>query len=146
MKFNKAFEGCNFEDYKKYLNGIKDYIPIELYNFIIDVERHDLGEKSLHDSRIEKIDFNHIFENNESNIIITLLGKNRKFILHFLKIKYYKIKQIAEKDGYTDLITYEIYLKNKRDRILGFRAEFGFGFGEIIITCKEIKIEEKINI
>jgi hypothetical protein len=145
MKFNKAFEGSNFEDYIKYLNSIKDYISIKLYNFLIDSERHDLGEKSLHDSRIEKVEFNHDFKNNESNMVITLLGENKKFILHFMKIKKYKIKQIAEKDGYTDLITYEIYVKNKKEKTLEFRAEFGFGFGEIIIACKEIKIEEKIN-
>jgi hypothetical protein len=145
MKFNKSFNEGNFNDYIKYLNTIKNYIPIELYNFISDPERHGMDEKSLHDSRIEKIEFDHNFENDESNMTITLSGENRKFILHFLKIKKYRIKQIAEKDGYTDLITYEIYVKNKRNKILEFRAEFGFGYGEVIIACKEIKIEEKIN-
>jgi hypothetical protein len=114
----------------------------ELYNFISDPERHGLGEQSLHDSLIEKIEFDHNFENDESNMTITLLGENRKFILRFLKIKRYRLKQIAENDGYTDLITYEIYLKNKKERTWEFRAEFGFGYGEIVILCKEIKIEE----
>ncbi|MDR1240193.1 MAG: hypothetical protein LBK27_08760 [Treponema sp.] len=143
MKFNKSFNDGNFGDYIKYLNSIKNYISMELYDFISDPERHGLWEKSLHDSRIEKIEFDHNFETDTSNMTITLLGENRKFILHFLKIKKYRIKQIAENDGYTDLITYEIYVKNKKEKTLEFRAEFGFGYGEIIIVCKEIKIEEK---
>jgi hypothetical protein len=145
MKFNKSFDEGNFDDYINYLNDVKSYISTELHDFISNPERHDLGEKSLHDSRIEKIEFDHNFENDASNMTITLLGENRKFILHFMKIKKYRIKQIAENDGYTDLITYEIYVKNKKEKTLEFRAEFGFGYGEIIITCKEIIIEEKIN-
>ncbi|MDR1347597.1 MAG: hypothetical protein LBJ63_04080 [Prevotellaceae bacterium] len=145
MKFNKTFDGGNFNDYIKYLDGIRNYISTELYDFISNPERHDLGEKSLHDSRIEKIEFNHNFETDTSNMTITLLGENRKFILHFLKIKKYNIKQIAENDGYTDLITYEIYVKNKKLKTLEFRAEFGFGYGEIVIVCKEIKIEENTD-
>jgi hypothetical protein len=45
MKYNKRFSGGNFEDYIKYLNSIKDYIPIELYDFVINPERHNLHEK-----------------------------------------------------------------------------------------------------
>jgi hypothetical protein len=142
MKFNKSFDDGNFSDYVKYLDNIKDYILPELYNFISNPERHDLGEKSLHDSLIEKIEFDRNFETDESNMTLTLLGENRKFILRFLKIKKYRIKHIAENDGYTDLITYEIYLKNKREKTFEFRAEFGFGYGEIVIACKEIRIIE----
>ena len=143
MKYNKSFSDGNFDDYKKYLNGIKKYMQIELYNFIIESKHHDLGEKSLHDSRIEKIEFNYNFTNNESNIIISLLGEKRHFILHFFKIKRYKIKQILENNGYTDLITYEIYLNNRKEKTFGFRAEFSNS--DISIICKEIKIEERLN-
>ena len=142
MKYNRAFVGGNFEDYVRYLDSVKEYIPIELYNFIVEPERHGLCGKSLHDSRIERIEFSHNFVDDESNMIIILFGENRKFVLRFFKIKEYRIKQIAEKDGYTDLITYEIFVKNKGEKTLGFRAEFGGG--EIAIVCKEIQIKERM--
>jgi hypothetical protein len=145
MKHNKAFSGGNFDDYIKYLNSIKDYISIALYDFVINPERHNLHEKSLHDSRIEKIEFNNDIKEHQyiSNMVITLLGENRKFILYFQNIEQYKIIQKTGIDYYVDLITYEISIKNKKQRTLEFRAEFSFG--EIMIICKEIKIKEELN-
>ena len=92
MKYNKTFIGGNFDDYIQYLNGIKDYIPMETYDFVINPERHDLHEKSLHDSGIVKIEFNNDLKEDPSlsNMVITLLGEGRKFILYFQNIKEYK--------------------------------------------------------
>ena len=42
-----------------------------------------------------------------------------------------------------DLITYEIGIKNKKQKILEFRAEFSFG--GIMKLCKEIKIKEALD-
>ena len=145
MKYNKTFTGGNFDDYIKYLNNIKDYISMELYDFVINPERHDLHEKSLHDSRIEKIEFNNNLKEHPyiSNMVITLLGEDRKFILYFQGIEEYKIIQKTGIDMYMDLITYEISIKNKKQKTLEFRAEFSFG--GIMIICKEIKIKEELD-
>jgi hypothetical protein len=145
VKHNKSFSGGNFEDYIKYLNSIKEYISIELYDFVINPERHNLHEKSLHDSRIEKIEFNSELKEYPyiSNMVITLLGEGRKFILYFKSIEQYKIIQKTGTDMYMDLITYEISIKNKKQKTLEFRAKFSFG--GIMIICKEIKIKEEFN-
>ena len=137
MKYNKTFIGGNFDDYIQYLNGIKDYIPMETYDFVINPERHDLHEKSLHDSGIVKIEFNNDLKEDPSlsNMVITLLGEGRKFIFYF--------QQKTGIERYMDLITYEIGIKNKKQKILEFRAEFSFG--GIMILCKEIKIKEALD-
>jgi hypothetical protein len=142
MKYNKSFSGGNFEDYIRYLHSIKDYIPIELYDFVINPERHNLHEKSLHDSRIEKIEFHNELAAYPyiANMVVVLSGEGRKFILYFKNIEQYKIIQKTGTDMYMDLITYEISIKNKKQKTLQFRAEFSFG--GIMVICKKIEIKE----
>jgi hypothetical protein len=145
VKYNKSYEGIDFEEYLKYLLKIKNDISVELYDFISDPERHNFSEKSLHDSFIENIEIKNNLKNKKADIIINLLGDNRRFILHCIATSQYKIIQDTH-DGYKDLITYEIGIErdNKNKEGMVFRALFGFDYGEIEIYCKEIKIEEKI--
>lgn len=145
MKYNKSYgdNGKNFEEYIEYLDTIKSSIPIKLYNFVSNSSRHDLGSESLHDSRIEKIQFINEFENSKSNMVITLLGENRKFVLQYFNVCKYKIEQEYR---INDLLTYEIGLEKifEDDEIkLVFRADFDDG--EIEIFCKEIGIEEILD-
>ncbi|MCL2145158.1 MAG: hypothetical protein FWH43_06685 [Endomicrobia bacterium] len=142
LKYNHSYgeNGKDFSEYIDYLNSIKEYISIDLYNFISDPNRHDFSNKSLHDSRIEKIQFINDFEKNNSNMVITLLGKGRIFKLDFLSIIKYRIEQLCR---INDLLTYEIGLGNlkyERKNILVFRAEFCDGGIEIF--CEEIHIKE----
>ena len=140
MKYNKSYVGGDFVEYMEYLNTIKKDIPIELYNFVSDKDRHDLSDTSLHDTWIEEIHFNNNFETEKSNMGITLFGENRKFKLYFNETIQSKIEQ----NNYMDLITYEIGIEDidADEKSLVFRAMFSDG--EIEIFCKAIKIEEKI--
>jgi hypothetical protein len=159
MKYNRTFDenGNGFKEYLMYLNRIKDSMPIELYNFISDENRHDFSDKSLHDSRIESIEFKNYYEGKNPNMIITLLGEMCEFKIYFNSISQYKILQNCRP---MDLINYEIglakcfyetgeinynieYDANDEDIDIVFRAEFCDG--EIEIFCKEIRIEEKME-
>jgi len=147
MKYNKSYgeNSRGFQEYIEYLNTIKKSIPAKLYKFISDPERHNSSDKSLHDSTVEKIEFINDF-NKSQNIVLTLSGVMRKFIISFIGISNYKIIQNL---GNIDLLTYEIGLEEHKydpegdydsDTYLVFRAEFCDG--EIEIFCKKIKIEE----
>jgi hypothetical protein len=142
MKYNHSYgeNGKDFNEYIQYLNTIKNSIPRELYDFISDPNRHNFSDKSLHDSIIEKIQFVNEFETENPNMIITLLGENRKFKLYYFCISKYTIEQEYKMN---DLLTYEIGLEKRwedEDAELVFRGIFCDGKIEII--CKEIKIEE----
>ena len=148
FKYNQSYgeNGKDFSEYIDYLNSIKEYISLDLYNFISDPNRHNFSSKSLHDSRIEKIQFINDFSKNNSNMVITLLREDRIFKLNFWGIIIYKIEQLCR---INDLLTYEIGIENhkyegnndyERENSLVFRAEFCDGGIEIF--CEEIHIEE----
>jgi hypothetical protein len=60
-------------EYIDYLDTIKYFMPIELFNFITDPNRHNDSNESLHDSILGNIQFFVDFEANYPNMIITLL-------------------------------------------------------------------------
>jgi hypothetical protein len=135
MKYNKSFgeNGRDFNEYIEYLKTIKNNISIELFKFLSDPRRHDFGEKSLHDSRIEKIHFDDNFAKEKRDLVITLLGENRTFLLYFFNVIRYKIVQNCV---INDLLTYEVGLKkfkdNDEENQLVFRAVFDDGDRNIL--------------
>jgi hypothetical protein len=142
MKHNHSYgeNGRDFNEYIHYLNTIKSSIPLELYDFISDPNRHDFSDKSLHDSRIEEIQFANEFESKGPNMTITLLGENRKFKLECFSISKYTIEQGSE---INDLLTYEIGLERRWEDEEEEPVFRGIFFdGKIEIFCKEIRIKE----
>jgi len=147
MKYNKSNdEGANgFQKYIDYLDTIKNRIPIELFNFISDPNRHNDSNESLHDSVLGSIQSLVDFEVRCQNMIITLLGEMREFKIHFTNVCKYKIEQNC---GINYLKTFEVGMEECKydpdsddgEIYLVFRAEFCDG--EVEIFCKEIKIEE----
>lgn len=143
MKYNNSYEDGNFGDYLKYLKTIKDKIPQELYDFISDSQRHDLGEKSLHDSRIKKIEYE--FDKNYQMSLL-LIGENREFDLQFTNISQLHINQMNYGDLYKDLITYEIGIEKdifEKERIV-FRAKFPSEKGIIEVFSERLEINENV--
>ena len=108
------------------------------------------NENSLHDSIIEEIKFINDPDENNSNMIITLLGENRLFKICYYGITTYRIEQNCRTNF---LLTFEIgFEKNKYnddvedddiEEQIVFRAKFCDG--EIEIFCESIKIEEIIQ-
>ena len=145
MKFNKSFEGNDFNEYAEYLLKIKNKIPKKLFDFISDPERHDLGDKSLHDSRITKIQYEFVSED-KYKMSLLLLGKNRTFEIRFKNISQLNIKLTNYGDIYKDLITYEVGTEKdtlENEKIV-FRAKFPFEEGKLEIYSEKIEIEENV--
>ena len=143
MKYNKSYEDGDFGDYLEYLKTIKDKIPQELYNFISDSQRHDLGEKSLHDSRIKKIEYD-FDKNYQMSLLLT--GENREFDLQFTNISQLHINQMNNGDIYKDLITFEIGIEKDifgKERIV-FRAIFPCQEGIIEVFSEQLEINENV--
>ena len=145
MKFNKSYEGGDFEDYIKYLQTVKNKIPEKLFEFISSEKRHDLGENSLHDSRVKKIEYEFISEDNYQ-MLLTLTGERRKFIIKFNKASQVSICQANFGDIYKDLITYEVGIEKDcfENEQLVFRAKFPFEKGIIEVFADEIEINENL--
>lgn len=145
MKFNKSYEGKKFEDYIEYLQTIKNKISKELFDFISNPQRHDLGEKSLHDSRIKKIKYELISKDNYQMSLV-LTGENRDFEIRFDKVSQLKVKQINFGYLYKDLITYEVGIEKdvfKTDKIV-FRAKFPSEEGILEVFADNIELKENI--
>lgn len=145
MKYNKAFEDGNFQDYLTYLESIKNELSGDIYQFVSDPTRHDLRNRSLHDSRIMEIICNADNIGNQ-NIKLKLKGEGREFELSFINVSQYQIKQFILKDLYRDLITFEIGIEEDmfRNRKKVFRAQFPLEKGDIEIYCEEIQFKEDI--
>jgi hypothetical protein len=143
MKYNKVYEGENFEKYLEYLDTIKDKLPNDIFDFFSDSNRHDLGAKSLHDSWVKSLECANDFDTQTTEITIVLFGPyhDREFHLHFKKVSQHKISQPRLKE---DLITYEIGVEKdyNNEKKLIFRAEFEDT--EIEIYTEQIEIKEKI--
>jgi len=147
MKYNKAYEGEDFEKYLEYLGTIKGKLPRDIFEFISDPNRHDFGEDSLHDSWLKSVECSHNFETRTADITLTLLGAyhDRIFRLNFRNVSQYKFfQQMLDSDR--DLITYEVCIEEdyKKKEKLVFRAEFAGEEAEIEIYSAEISIEEEI--
>ncbi len=145
MKFNKTYEGESFEKYAEYLQSIKNRIPEKLFGFVSNPERHDLGEQSLHDTRIKKIEYVHISKNNYE-ITLLLLGENREFKIQFFNVSQFYINQIHFGDLYKDLITYEVGIEKDcfENEKTVFRAQFPFENGIIEVFSENIEITENL--
>ncbi len=145
MKYNKSYKGGNFNDYFEYLETIKSKISKDLYDFVSDVQRHDLSEKSLHDSRIKKIEYEFISKDTYQ-VSLLLTGENRTFELRFNKVSQFNMKQQNLGDLYKDLITYEVGIEEDtfgNDKIV-FRAEFPFEAGVFEVYSENLEITENI--
>jgi hypothetical protein len=149
MKYNKSFGGEPFQNYITYLETIKDRLSKNLYEFISDSKRHDLEEKSLHDSWLNKIHIEVIRDEENRNleksveIEIEFLGAyhDRVFCLKFNDVFAYKFEEFAVKN--CDLITYEVYSENIDEKdILVFNAEFADKHS-VIIKSQNLEIIEK---
>ncbi|MFD2562915.1 hypothetical protein [Aquimarina rubra] len=143
MKFNKTYEGESFEKYAEYLQFIKNRIPEKLFCFVSNPERHDLGEKSLHDARIKKIEYELISKDNYEMTLL-LLGENREFKIRFVNVSQLHMNQVNFGDMYKDLITYEVGIEKdalENDKLV-FRAQFPFENGIIEVFSENIEIEE----
>ncbi|HRH40262.1 MAG TPA: hypothetical protein PKY82_01365 [Pyrinomonadaceae bacterium] len=150
MKYNKSFSGEPFEDYKRYLETIKDKLPQSLYNFVSNSKRHNLEEQSLHDSWINEIKISVVRDTENRNktksvfIKIELLGPyhDRIFEINFNNVCSYQIGSGEIQD--CDLISYEIYLENLTGKdIIVFYTEFA-DKSSIIIKAQNIEIIEKV--
>jgi len=150
MKYNKSFSDGDFEDYKKYLETVKDKMPQTLYDFVSDSKRHNLEEQSLHDSWVNEINIKEIrdkenrFRSVELVITIELLGPyhDRIFELKFNKVQSYRLD--VGRSGHCDLITYEIYCETfYEEDFMVFNAEFA-DESVFIIEAKEISIIENL--
>ncbi|NDV60539.1 hypothetical protein [Bacteroides sp. 519] len=144
MKYNKAYEGGDFESYITYLETIKHHLSDELFEFVSDPQRHGFGVESLHDSWVKKIEFTQDFDTGNTNLLIVLLGENCEFYLYFEEVQEYTIRQINS-DMYRDLITYEIGFEQNsfEEDMLVFRAIFAIGEGHLEVFAETIRIEEK---
>ncbi|WP_378174104.1 hypothetical protein [Aquimarina sp. SS2-1] len=143
MKFNKTYEGESFEKYAEYLQSIKNRIPEKLFRFVSNPERHDLGEKSLHDTRIKKIEYEFISKDNYEMTLL-LLGEHREFKLRFANVSQWRINQVNFGDLYKDLITYEVGIEkdfSENDKMV-FRAQFPLENGIIEVFSENIEIKE----
>jgi len=146
MKYNKSYEGGKFEDYIEYLQTIKNRIPTALFDFISNPERHDLGEKSLHDCHIKKIEYD-CFSKSDYQISIVLVGENRTFTIQCMNISQLRINQANFGDLYKDLITYEVGIEKdtfKNDKMI-FRAKFPFEEGVIEVFSERLEIKENLS-
>jgi len=150
MKYNKSFSGESFENYKQYLETIKDKLPQALYNFVSNSKRHNLEKESLHDSWINEIKIGVIRDKENRNktksvfIKIEFLGSyhDRIFELNFNDVCSYKIGVTAMQT--CDLITYEIYHEDLTGKdIIVFYAEFA-DKSSIVIKAQNIEIIEKV--
>jgi hypothetical protein len=152
MKYNKSFSGEYFENYKAYLETVKDKIPQLLYEFISNSKRHDLEKESLHDSWLNEISLkvNRDKENRNLqksvDIKIEFLGAfhDRIFILKFTDVVSYQFGKTESEN--CDLITYEIYCEDIDEKnFLVFNAEFA-DKNSIIIKSQNIEIIEELFI
>lgn len=149
MKYNNAFAGEDFHEYVEYLETVRDKFPNTLFDFVSDSQRHNLEEKSLHDSWVDEIKVNESRERDaakrwqtEVHITIVLLGPyhDRNFELKFKNVRYYEFGMRSK--SHTDLITYEIYPENLHDEdYLVFNAEFADD-SMILIKAENIEITE----
>ena len=145
MKFNKSYEGGKFEDYVEYLQIIKNRISLKLFAFISDPKRHNLGEKSLHDCRIQKIEYKCV-SGEDYQITLLLTGENRVFKIYFANVSQVHINQIHFGDLYKDLITYEVGMEKDTfgNEKMVFRAKFPSDEGMIEVFSENLEIKEKI--
>jgi len=147
MKYNKAYDGCDFSDYLKYLETIREKLPKQLFDFVSNPNRHDFSEESLHDSWIKSIECISNFEAESTEIVLILVNAifDREFQLRFKKVSEYKISQQLS-DINRDLITYEIGFETDFNDVdmLVFRAMFSGDETEIEIYAGQIDIVEYI--
>ncbi len=148
MKYNKSYNGEDFQNYILYLKSIKNKLSKSIYEFVSDINRHNFSEKSLHDSWIKTIQIETNFEKRFSNINIIFTGAyhDREFHFYFEEVKYYKIIQELQ-DINRDLISFEIGVENNfydKEQLV-FRAQFGCNEHEIEIYANDIKVIEKIK-
>jgi len=147
MKYNKTYEGEEFEKYLEYLNAIKEKLPKDIFEFASDINRHSFSEESLHDSWLKSVECSHNFETRTADITLTLLGAyhDREFTFCFHSVSQYKLFQ-QMLDPCRDLISYEIGIEKdyyEKEKFV-FRAEFSGEEAEIEIYSEEINIVEKI--
>ncbi len=147
MKYNKTYtEQEDFEKYELYLKTIEHKFPVDIYKFVADSRRHDLGKDSLHDTWLTKVNIETNIEKRNATITLVFLGAyhDREFYFYFDEVRQYKINQSLQ-DISRDLITFEIdfELNCYSEEQIVFRCMFS-GDEEIEIYCNDLKIKEKL--
>lgn len=138
----------SYDEYFKYIESIKDEIPLDLYLFASNIKRYTLDDKeTLHDSWLETIKINDdlVCENNTNklNVFLSLLGAyhDRKHRFSYFSVNSYKIINMAEnKRAKQDLLFFEFRVENG---YIIHELEFNNDF-VIMVSCKSILYEEVI--
>jgi hypothetical protein len=138
-----------YDKYFKYIDEIKDKLPLEIYLFASDKDRYDLSNrKSLHDSWITSlsVDYNDVPEDKDqfaTTVNLELLGAyhDRKFILSYDNVYQYSIVKIHTKSRLRrdDLLIHEIRISDQG--YLEHTIQFDGGL-TFFVSCKLFAFKE----
>lgn len=145
----------SFDEYIEYMKVNKGKFPAKVYDFVTDVNRHNLNSPhSLHDSWMTSIS---IKENRNKfrpfdpkpSIELELLGQmhDRDIILTYSGIEKYKIKGLKNPLNYADtyqgdILCHQVTL-NKQELLIHeilFRSE-----SKIVIICENFDCIERMH-
>ena len=145
MKYNKAYDGEDFQKYQEYLSIIKASLSQDIFDFVSDPARHDFSKQSLHDSTLKKAECIRFLDTGQLTVALVLINADfdREFSFYFRDVSQYKIaQQISDMDS--DLITFEVGLEQdaNENKMLVFRAMFSGKDAMVEIYFKQLTIKE----
>ena len=145
MKYNKAYDGEDFQKYQEYLSTIKASLSQDIFDFVSDPARHDFSKQSLHDSRLKKAECIRFLDTGQLTVALVLINADfdREFSFYFRDVSQYKIaQQISDMDS--DLITFEVGLEQdaNENKMLVFRAMFSGKDAMVEVYFKQLTIKE----
>ncbi|MCL5247610.1 hypothetical protein M4I21_17465 [Cellulophaga sp. 20_2_10] len=129
--------------YSKYLESIKDYMPINAYNFASETGHYDFYSKNCtHDLQLDKIEVSYSLEN-RLQYFLYLKGSKFKHDKD-LKIEYTEVEsfKINRKNNLNDDVPYKDDIKidevslDKSSNLICH--EIQFHNYEIVILCKNL--------
>ena len=145
----------SFDDYKNYIEANKDKLASHVYEFAIDINRHNLdSQHSLHNSWMTSIT---IKENRnkkrpfdpEPKIEIKLLGQmhDRDIILSYSGIENYQIKGLKNPYNWADTYQGDISCHEVRldEQGLLIHEILFVSESTITITCKDFWCTERLH-
>ncbi|WP_125564801.1 hypothetical protein [Pseudoalteromonas rubra] len=144
----------SFDDYLEYMRARKGKIPVHVYEFATDVNRHDFeSPQSLHDSWVTSINIKEHRNkerpfNPSTTIEIELLGPmhDRNIVLKYEEIESYAFEGTKNPYNYADTYHGDIVCHEVR------LTEGGYLLHEILmaseatikIVCKNITCNEQV--
>ncbi|MES9993755.1 MAG: hypothetical protein ABW098_17535 [Candidatus Thiodiazotropha sp.] len=145
----------SFDDYIEYMEKYRGSFPLEVYEFAVDVNRHNLDSPhSLHDSWMTSITIKENRKiqrpfNPEPSIELVFLGQmhDRDIILNYAGVESYKIEGIKNQFNSSDTFQGDISCHEVRLSEEGLIVhEILFASGStIIITCKNFECSESLH-